>query len=508
MIKKITGTTNWYDAPTTTLAAAKSHMDSTSNPHNVTAAQVGAPTTTDFNEHLLDYAKYVPQPVYNVKGYGAKGDGTTDDTAAIQATIDDAITTGAKAIFCPPGTYKVTSLTNADKVVFFGDNAQFSGVSIPIWQVGIDLTKRYAFNYTPTYDLASDVLSVTLYHNLGDFTIPNDKKWYVNHVEGTNNSSGNGILRAYSFALKAGPNASGDSVRGCTGLVQSEGPADVKAIHGTAEGLEGHTGVLTGVCGAAYPASTSGESYGFQATLGDGAWAALIINGKLNDGTESVKFGIRNRTGALNFTDAFINYDAKGAGDFLRLRNETGDTVLFQINNSGHVILGEQRFLRLKNDLRDFDLQAINTDDYVRLLAGGVGDIIKFYANGGVVIGNPTDGNKGAGTLNAKAVYDDGTLLTDYVIEHYIKGYLDINKWKKINPKVISYIPMTIDEYSEYWKKEGHLPAFPGYNEWMKKGKLSVGNLTQRLWETVEVLAVYIDNLNNRLKEVEKCLKK
>jgi hypothetical protein len=44
-IKAITGATNWYDAPATTLAAAKSHMDSTSNPHSVTAAQLGAVNT-------------------------------------------------------------------------------------------------------------------------------------------------------------------------------------------------------------------------------------------------------------------------------------------------------------------------------------------------------------------------------------------------------------------------------------------------------------------------------
>lgn len=41
-IKAATGTTNWYDAPATTLAAAASHAASTANPHGVTAAQVSA----------------------------------------------------------------------------------------------------------------------------------------------------------------------------------------------------------------------------------------------------------------------------------------------------------------------------------------------------------------------------------------------------------------------------------------------------------------------------------
>lgn len=75
--------------------------------------------------------------LYNVKTCGAKGDGETDDTAAVQATIDYAISIGGKAVFFPHtdvyyGTdkvtrYYVTTLTNADKVIFIGDNAEFVG---------------------------------------------------------------------------------------------------------------------------------------------------------------------------------------------------------------------------------------------------------------------------------------------------------------------------------------------------------------------------------------------
>jgi hypothetical protein len=42
MIKSITGKANWYTAPATTLEAANAHLQNTSNPHNTTAAQVGA----------------------------------------------------------------------------------------------------------------------------------------------------------------------------------------------------------------------------------------------------------------------------------------------------------------------------------------------------------------------------------------------------------------------------------------------------------------------------------
>jgi hypothetical protein len=65
------------------------------------------------------------QAVFNVKGYGAVGDGTTDDTAAFQAAATAAIAVGGKLLIPNPGynlSYKITSQIN---LVPPGGNSQF-----------------------------------------------------------------------------------------------------------------------------------------------------------------------------------------------------------------------------------------------------------------------------------------------------------------------------------------------------------------------------------------------
>ncbi len=47
--------------------------------------------------------------VYDAKRYGAKGDGATDDRAAIQAAIDAANAAGGGIVFLPPGNYLIAS---------------------------------------------------------------------------------------------------------------------------------------------------------------------------------------------------------------------------------------------------------------------------------------------------------------------------------------------------------------------------------------------------------------
>lgn len=69
-------------------------------------------------EHAAGSVTISAPGVYvNVKSNGATGDGTTDDTAAIQAVITAVAALGGGVVFFPRGTYKVTALTVASDYV-------------------------------------------------------------------------------------------------------------------------------------------------------------------------------------------------------------------------------------------------------------------------------------------------------------------------------------------------------------------------------------------------------
>lgn len=68
--------------------------------------------------------------VVNVKDYGAKGDGVTNDTQAIQ----NALNTGKK-VFIPKGTYMVSNLIPKGGQVIFGENA------VDSWGTSIETSK-------------------------------------------------------------------------------------------------------------------------------------------------------------------------------------------------------------------------------------------------------------------------------------------------------------------------------------------------------------------------------
>lgn len=159
------------------------------------------------------------------------------------------------------------------------------------------------------------------------------------------------------------------------------------------------------------------------------------------------------------------------------------------------------------------------------------GPIAEFNsAAGGVVVGAPTGGDKGQGTINATAVYDDNTLLTDYVFDAHIDGRIDFQKWDDLVPnrskRVSDGDPETgeppVDEvevrtheparrfnqadldpktYAQKWQARRRLPAFDSPTG--QPEQLPVGSWAQRLLETCEVQAIHIEQLRQRIEALE-----
>lgn len=80
----------------------------------------------------LDDITRLSFPVINVKdtAYGATGDGTTDDTAAIQAALDAAAASSlTKTVYFPSGDYSVDTLTVAPQIKIIGS----SGGNLSDW---------------------------------------------------------------------------------------------------------------------------------------------------------------------------------------------------------------------------------------------------------------------------------------------------------------------------------------------------------------------------------------
>jgi hypothetical protein len=66
---------------------------------------------------------------YNVYDYGAVGNGTTNETAAIQSAIDAVKTAGGGVVYFPNGTYKATSIQLPAGVVLLGESRDNSVLS-------------------------------------------------------------------------------------------------------------------------------------------------------------------------------------------------------------------------------------------------------------------------------------------------------------------------------------------------------------------------------------------
>lgn len=120
----------------------------------------------------------------------------------------------------------------------------------------------------------------------------------------------------------------------------------------------------------------------------------------------------------------------------------------------------------------------------------------------GLYADNASGGDKGVGTINADAVYDDNTLLTDYVLDYYMDGEVNPDnythdKWRSFDVRTFD-----VDVYAAIWMRRHALPCFKSRMEGAGDNTQSTGELIQCLMENAEVNAVHVKQLSDENHEL------
>lgn len=128
--------------------------------------------------------------------------------------------------------------------------------------------------------------------------------------------------------------------------------------------------------------------------------------------------------------------------------------------------------------------------------AGDVAQAGYFFHDGSFVVGAPTGANKGAGTINAQAVYDDNVLLTDYVFDLFYDGRT-AHRVPEYGKRLYS-----LAETTAAGRELRRLPWMPT-RETFEQDR-AVGAMIGRLWFGQEQQQLYIQQLEARITALER----
>jgi hypothetical protein len=116
-----------------------------------------------------------------------------------------------------------------------------------------------------------------------------------------------------------------------------------------------------------------------------------------------------------------------------------------------------------------------------------------------------TGGDKGNNTINFGAVYDDNTLLTDYVFDKWLGRHEEYSprvqaKYDELDPSMFR-----IDAHVAYMRENRRLYGMPELDDCIDgivKEK-SLGEMVQLLWQSLELANIHIAELHGRVKSLE-----
>jgi hypothetical protein len=193
----------------------------------------------------------------------------------------------------------------------------------------------------------------------------------------------------------------------------------------------------------------------------------------------------------------------------------TPTEIVFYLANNTTTVMGTAKVIFLYGDASFENMNLLVSGGKLSVSPGddGVGanidgEVTFPYS---LVVGAPTGGNKGEGSINAEAVYDDNVILTGYVLDKAFNKAFDINEWDKRHlagrheparsfDKQASML-LDVDAYCDFIASRRMLPTFEDVET---SGDIpSTGAMVQKLWEVVEIQSVHIRQLNERLKKLE-----
>lgn len=267
----------------------------------------------------------------------------------------------------------------------------------------------------------------------------------------------------------------------------------------------------TGYSGRAEFGLVGSDEFAVNVSADGIAWSSGL---RFDSGSGAAGFGMAAGVNQISVAGGDAQYSEPGLRLFPTM-HATSQRAALAV---GDWLIGQDSFGNGTKDLFVFDANA-------GVSRGLVG------ASGGFVWGAPAGGDRGAGTINAQAVYDDQALLSCYVFDQFLDGAIDERKWdakvpdEKVGLHVATgaaqgggtprthqpmrlfkarigsaYDPLTLDGYARHWREKRHLSSMPNEAGFDPELGLPTGAWIQRLIETAEIQAILIETLNQRLK--------
>ena len=196
------------------------------------------------------------------------------------------------------------------------------------------------------YDEALSVLGRVVEVDSGGITtnIPASKNFnYIGVRNGGNdnyfNLDVNSLAAGYTFYMRAVSGShSSSNLYGVIGQLNNAGAGSTKAIYGRSTALAGCTGVVMGATFAVDTVAGLSDATGVQISLDTTAGGkvnkAVWVN-KNAAATVALDYGLLLDDVAIQAGGSGFQMFAKGAGDFLTLKNSTGSANLFSVDSTG-----------------------------------------------------------------------------------------------------------------------------------------------------------------------------